>query len=381
MTGVSTAEGDATASDAPVTLDRRGIGIGVAALLVVVIVYAAITDTANSPLSMFVLPALFVAVISGPAEVSVIGLFSVVSTAVAGAVDDGVNGPVLWTRIVIVLVAAAAAALLAWHRGRREQQLEESVSARQVVDALQTRLVTVPLPPEGIGTGVRYVPGDERLAVGGDFLDAVTLPDGALGFIIGDVSGHGASAAAFGVVVRAGWKAIAIEHPDDPCYWLDALQRSFFEDGRFDGFATALVGRVMPGDPRIEMCSAGHCWPIVVDEDTRLLDTCNSAPLGVPTRSGRQVVELDLASDGVLLLYTDGLIENRKAPPAEGRWSEGELLEYVRRNPGFSLDDLLLTFGGPDGFDDDVALMTISPHAEAPASARPRVSVRTSPAR
>lgn len=374
------APGEDAETSAP-TLHRRGIALGVVSLLVVTLVYASIADSADSPLSMFVLPALLVAVISGPAEVAIIGAFSVVMTALAGAVDDGVDGAVLATRVVIVLVAAGAAALLAWHRGRREQQLEESVSARQVVDALQTRLVTVPLPPEGIGTGVRYVPGDERLAVGGDFLDAVTLPDGALGFVIGDVSGHGASAAAFGVVVRAGWKAIAMENPDDPCYWLDALQRAFFEDRRFDGFATALVGRSMPGEGRVEMCSAGHCWPILLDGDARLLDTCNSAPLGVPTRSGRRVVELDLAPGDRLLLYTDGLIENRKPAPATGRWSEGELLEYVRRNPGFTLDDLLRTFGGPDGFDDDVALMTIAPGPQAHASSTPKVSMRTSPSR
>jgi serine phosphatase RsbU (regulator of sigma subunit) len=327
-------------------------------LVVITIVYMLVADHAGHPLSMFALPPLLIAIAAGPLEVLLLGAFSVVTAIIASTVDGGPSGTDLTVRLLVVVSAALVAAFLAYVQHRREGELDESLSARRVVDALQSRLVAVPIPPDSVHTVVRYVPGDPRLAVGGDFLDAVTLPDGAVGFVIGDVSGHGARAAAFGVVVRAGWKAIAIEHPDDPCYWLDALERSFFQDGRYDGFATALVGRLAPGDTTIEMCSAGHCWPIVVDADCRLLDTHNAVPLGVHKTLPRTVVKIDLHGGERVLLYTDGLIENRKRPVTAGRWSEAELLEWVRAHPSFGLDDVLAQFG-PDGFDDDVALMTI----------------------
>jgi len=342
--------------------DRRAFGLGILALALVTAIYAATADPAGTPLGLFGLPSLLLAVVAGPVEVAIVVALSLAAAATAGELVSEVDGSVLATRLVILAIAGGVAALLAWHRRRGELRLQESLTVRRVVDALQTRLVTVPLPPDGIATGVRYVPGDERLAVGGDFLDAVTLPDGALGFIIGDVSGHGARPAAFGVVVRAGWKAIAIEHPEDPCYWLDALQRSFFEDNRYDGFATALVGRLMPGEPTIELCSAGHCWPVVVNGDTRLVNTCNSMPLGVGKNVKRQSMTLELAPGERLLVYTDGLIENRKPAPGTGRWSETDLIDWVWKQPTFELDELLAWFG-PNGFDDDVALMTIEPQA------------------
>ena len=62
--------------------------------------------------------------------------------------------------------------------------------------------------------------------------------------------------------------------------------------------------------------------------------------------------------DATVMLYTDGLTENR---PPEGGRTDGEqrLIEYVtREGPGFNVDDLLRHFG-PDGFDDDVAVLTL----------------------
>lgn len=65
-----------------------------------------------------------------------------------------------------------------------------------------------------------------------------------------------------------------------------------------------------------------------------------------------------------LLVYTDGLIENRRQPRSSERWSEEALVEWLDRRPTASpdLDQLLATFG-PRGFDDDVAVMVIHPSA------------------
>ena len=45
---------------------------------------------------------------------------------------------------------------------------------------------------------------------------------------------------------------------------LDEVEAAFFHDDRFDGFVTALTGRVEPRDGTVRLVSAGHPWPVEV---------------------------------------------------------------------------------------------------------------------
>ncbi len=60
----------------------------------------------------------------------------------------------------------------------------------------------------------RYRPTEERLRLGGDFLDVMSLPRKGLALIIGDVSGHGPAAAALGATLRASWQALVMSDAD-----------------------------------------------------------------------------------------------------------------------------------------------------------------------
>ena len=55
-----------------------------------------------------------------------------------------------------------------------------------------------------------YRPGEGRMLLGGDFIDAVTRPNGSVAAVIGDVTGHGPDAAALGASLRAAWRALAL---------------------------------------------------------------------------------------------------------------------------------------------------------------------------
>ena len=46
-----------------------------------------------------------------------------------------------------------------------------------------------------VGTTARYRPGEAHLTVGGDWYDVTSLPDGQLAVAIGDIIGHGITAA------------------------------------------------------------------------------------------------------------------------------------------------------------------------------------------
>ncbi|HEX7094657.1 MAG TPA: PP2C family protein-serine/threonine phosphatase [Acidimicrobiales bacterium] len=247
-------------------------------------------------------------------------------------------------------------------RSRRDTRINV-----ELFDAFQRRLVPDPHPPSAVVLDERYRPGSQGMQLGGDFLDAIELPDGALGFVIGDVSGHDANAAAFGVALRAGWKALAVATPDDPLDWLNVLEDAFFADGRFDGFVTALVGRIVPKTRDVILATAGHCWPVKLDGDAQLIEMKPGLPLGLGRAVPRRPLAFTLGDADRLLVYTDGLIENRKRPDANDRWGEDGLLEWLRSQPGgrpIDLDALLAHFG-PDGFADDVAVMLLGIDADA----------------
>ena len=338
-------------------VERSSLLIGLTMVAVVAAVYPFIADQADNPLGLFVLPPLFTAVLSTSRSTAVVGIAAGVVAAVEGAAT-GLVGWSLAMRLVIVIGASVLAGVAAEVRRTRDQELADARVHRAVSESFQSGLVPVPLPPVGLLAETRYRPGEQRLRLGGDFVDLITLPDGAAGFVIGDVSGHGARAAAFGTAIRAAWKGIAHALPADPVRWLAEVEAAYLTDGRFDGFVTALAGRLDAHSGRLELVSAGHCWPVLVANPSSLVPVTPNLPLGIDPSRARSPSSIDLPATRSLLLYTDGLIENRSAP--QGRADEEGLLQAVtRRHDHLDLDELLDELG-PDGFEDDVALMLLT---------------------
>jgi serine phosphatase RsbU (regulator of sigma subunit) len=240
-------------------------------------------------------------------------------------------------------------------RARREQALRDSEVAAAVLVAFQDGLVPVPSPPSGVVAVSRYRPAEVPMRIGGDFVDVVALPDGTAGFIIGDVCGHGPRAAALGARIRAAWRGVAHTVPLHPPRWLEELDGAFFDDRPFDGFVTALTGRLSTRGEVLAV-SAGHLPPVLLAPGAATPVVMRpGVPLGIPADRPREPVELRLDPTSSLLLYTDGLIENGRDP--RGRpGEEGLLAALEEARPATLLDDLLSRFG-PHGFDDDVALL------------------------
>jgi serine phosphatase RsbU (regulator of sigma subunit) len=264
--------------------------------------------------------------------------------------------------MTIIGVTTCAAIIGSFERERRQRVIDESHSRRLVLDTLQDSLVPAPIPPPRTAVSVRYVPGDERLLLGGDFFDAITLPTGDLGYIIGDVCGHGPRAAAFGAALRSGWKTLATVCPHDPLQWVHGLNDTFFRLGRHDDtYVTLNTGLIELDAQDWRFVSAGHPWPIMITADAvTTVKPAVGPPLGVGIRSGWSESRQPLPEEATLLLYTDGLTDNA-APGARGHHDgERRLLEYLdRTRTSFDLDSLLGEFG-PNGYHDDAAVMTVA---------------------
>ena len=108
------------------------------------------------------------------------------------------------------------------------------------------------LHDRAIGVGTGYRPGRERTLLGGDFYDAVEMPDGSVHLVIGDVAGHGPDEAALGVCLRVAWRTLTLAGAA-PEAVLPTLQRVLVHERVAEEiFATVLTVIVAPGPPHRE---------------------------------------------------------------------------------------------------------------------------------
>ncbi|MFD1374552.1 SpoIIE family protein phosphatase [Actinoplanes sichuanensis] len=160
---------------------------------------------------------------------------------------------------------------------------------------------------DGIQIHADYRPADVAHQVGGDWYDAFAVPQGRIGFAVGDVVGHQLAAAAAMARLQSALRILAQTAPD-PARVLDDLSRA---SALIPDATTATVGYADydPTTRVLRYACAGHLPPLLVTRDgaTYLWDG-RSLPLGVgkPTRRHGRVVVPD---DAVLVWFTDGLVE------------------------------------------------------------------------
>lgn len=182
----------------------------------------------------------------------------------------------------------------------------ELTRARSAVRTVREGLLPNGLPRlPGIALAVRHRSGPRG---GGDFYDALALPEGALGLAVGAANGSGPSAAAAMGRLRAGLRAYAVMEGEDPVAVLSDLELllRLTEPARA---ATALFGYAEPAAGRLVFASAGHPPPLVVGAArAEFAEAGLSAPLGMLACWEAPSVELDLAPGETVLLYSDGLL-------------------------------------------------------------------------
>ncbi|MCH6161548.1 PP2C family protein-serine/threonine phosphatase [Streptomyces marispadix] len=182
----------------------------------------------------------------------------------------------------------------------------ELARTRAELSALREGLLPSRLPRvPGVAMAVRHLTGPGG---GGDWYDALPLPEGALGLSVGGVTGSGSGTVAAMGRLRASLRAYAVMEGEDPVAVLSDLELllRLTEPARS---ATALFAYAEPSVRRILLAGAGHCPPLIVGEHrTEYVETTLSAPLGMLACWEAPSVELSLYEGETLLLYSDGLL-------------------------------------------------------------------------
>ncbi|GAA4704902.1 hypothetical protein GCM10023349_23180 [Nocardioides conyzicola] len=185
-------------------------------------------------------------------------------------------------------------------RSRDQLAMAESIQRSVVADD----------PPrfDGIELAARYQPAS-TFQLGGDWWDAFPLSDGRIVFVVGDVAGHGVSAASAMTQVRTALRAYLFEG-HDPATCLDKLD--LLMAGLIDQrVATAVLAVLDPTTGRVELASAGHPPPLVITRGAADVVDLPVRPLLGVGLGEAETVTLDLPPGAALLLYTDGLVERR----------------------------------------------------------------------
>jgi PAS domain S-box-containing protein len=196
---------------------------------------------------------------------------------------------------------------------------------------LPDRLPTVP----GIILEARYLPVTRNMEIGGDWYDAFRLPDGKLAVAAGDVMGKGLTAAAGMGRVRNALRALALTDPR-PAAVLAGLDRLFIATELDEQVTTVAYLVVDPETGEGMAGNAGHLPPLLLSAGAppRLDPTEGGTPLG--WASPRQQYAFRLPPGNTAVLYSDGLVENRKRGLDAGL---DELVAVAAKAPPDVLED------------------------------------------
>jgi serine phosphatase RsbU (regulator of sigma subunit) len=210
----------------------------------------------------------------------------------------------MWTAMATEIVAPPApdSALLA----------AALAAERHVTLELQRAILPLheePFDLPGLRAMVRYLPASRDSRVGGDWYITAEMPGGHVLLAIGDVGGHGLTAAAGMARLRGALAGLAItgSPPERLMGWLNDLVHHVDPEHT----ASVVAGYFDPPSRVFTWAQAGHPPMVLVrGRQARALDQPEGILLGAG-RGSYEAASVELERDDLLLLYSDGLIERR----------------------------------------------------------------------
>ena len=258
--------------------------------------------------------------------------------------------------VVDAALSIAGQAALAIDNARLYQQ------QKSFADTMQRSLLPRGEPTlPGLEIGTVYE-SSARVDVGGDVFDFVAFPDGKLGVVLGDVTGHGIEAAADMAMAKFVFRSLSREHPE-PHDFLASANDVVVEEIAAGKFITLVYVLVDPEANEVACGNAGHPAPRLVGRTGQIVELrARGLALGVEEAQTYDDVRIHFAPGDTLVLYTDGIVERRRGREQYGIDRLDEVLVRARHLPAKQLARAIVAdcraFGTGD-LADDCAVVVI----------------------
>ncbi|MGW6391001.1 PP2C family protein-serine/threonine phosphatase [Streptomyces sp. NPDC055103] len=258
-----------------------------------------------------------------------------------------------------IVVTLAGAAGIAIENMRLLDQVRDSAEHFQ-------RLLLPTLPDlHPFTSAAVYRPAPTPGHLGGDWYDAIWLPDNACAVVIGDVVGHDLHAAAAMAQTRSMLRALLYDRLTPPSSVLHQLDRTLHAITDLP-VTTACLARIEPARDgwTLHWSTAGHLPPLLItpDRQTRYLHAEPGLPLAVNTEEPRPDHTHPLLPGATAVFYTDGLVEHPAHPIDDGLDRLAELAIAYIGLPLQDFVDALADHHPSDGHDDMAILALRTPH-------------------
>jgi serine phosphatase RsbU (regulator of sigma subunit) len=245
---------------------------------------------------------------------------------------------------------------------------------RQIAETMQRHLLPALPDVDHIELAARYRPASAIAQVGGDWYDSFLLPDGVTTMVVGDVVGHDLPAAARMAQLRNMLRALAWDRTEPPSSIVRRLDQAatHVSDARMATLTFARIEGPEGGPHQLRWTNAGHPPPLLVTDDgnATYLEGGHGPMLGVVPDVVRHDAVHALPARATLLLYTDGLVENRRESIDAGLTRLRQHASALARHDLDEFCDQLLARLAPEGTD-DVALLALrlpdEPFARSPS--------------
>ena len=175
-------------------------------------------------------------------------------------------------------------------------------------------------------------------SIGGDFYDYVDLPDGSLGFALGDVAGKGPPAALLSAMMQGMFAAQAASS-EGPAQAITRVNLALYRRGIESRFVTLMYG-ALAQDGSLTYSNAGHNPPLVIGAggSLRRLE-CGGPIVGLFEAAAFEQETITLNPGDWLVVFSDGVCEALSASGDE--YGEDRIVEVVRGNAGAAPQQLL----------------------------------------
>lgn len=203
-------------------------------------------------------------------------------------------------------------------------------------------------------------------STGGDYFDYFELEDGNIIFVLGDVSGHGFSAAILTVMAKTTIQLLRQKSMVSPEIIVSTLNEIIFELIKKKKFMTLAAGHINIRTHQLNLVLAGHLPPVVINSRGGLQELKNGGfPMGIVSNLPIKSVSYELQPGDSIVLFTDGIVEalNWK----NEQYTFQAWYDFLQKTmPGFqinnNLEELLIDVKehkAGRSFDDDVTYVII----------------------